>query len=466
MPPAVIRLFHHFLPDASSANHRSPLRRDLRASMGDATAYGGMVGLGETYLATFALAVGLGEVMAGLVGSVPLVAGGIMQMISPWAIRKLGSHKRWVVACAGVQALAFLPLILAAVWGSITGPAILAVATLYWAAGLATGPAWNTWIGTIVPSPVRPRFFGIRTRSQQAAVFFGFLIGGIALQWAGTDRVLMVYAGLFSAACLCRLISAWMLSRQSEPIPVPRQMRQIPLSRVFSHLRGKSGGQLLVYLVGVQAAVQMSGPYFTPFMFRKLNFSYGQFVALISVAFLVKIVAFPIWGRFAHRVGARKLLWIGGWGIIPMGASWVVSQDFKWLLFVQMAGGVTWAAYELAFFLLFFESIPEEERTSLLTVYNLLNTSAWVLGSLCGAAILFLMGGTFESYLWVFGLSSLGRGLALILLAKLPAVDVAADEVSIRTVAVRVNATSPDAPVLPSMPDQMVEPAGMTHESD
>ena len=331
------------------------LRRDLQASVGDATAYGGMVGLGETYLATFALAVGLGELMAGLVGSVPLVAGGIMQMISPWAIRKLGSHKRWVVICAGLQALVFVPLFLAAWWGTISGPAILAVATLYWAAGLATGPAWNTWIGTLVPPLVRPRFFALRTRSQQAAVFAGFLIGGIALEWAaGRDCVLAVYAGLFAAAGICRLVSAWALSRQSEPVPIPSRMRRIPLRELLGHLRGKSGGQLLLYLVAVQAAVQMAGPFFTPFMFRKLNIGYGHFVALISVAFLVKIVAFPIWGRVAHSVGARKLLWIGGWGIVPMSASWVVSQNFAWLLFVQMAGGVFWAAYELAFFLLVF----------------------------------------------------------------------------------------------------------------
>jgi MFS family permease len=432
--------------------------------MGDATAYGGMVGLGETYLTTFALAVGLGELMAGLLGSVPLVAGGIMQMISPWAIRKLRSHKRWVVACACVQALVFIPLIVAAVRGSISGPAILAVATLYWAAGLATGPAWNTWIGTIVPPLVRARFFAIRTRSQQASIFLGFLIGGIALQWAGTpDGVLMVYAVLFAFAGLCRLVSAWMLSRQSEPNPVPRRMRQIPFRELFAHLRGKSGGQLLVYLVGVQAAVQMSGPFFTPFMFRKLNFNYGQFVTLISVAFLVKMFAFPVWGRVAHRVGARKLLWIGGWGIIPMSVSWVISQNFYWLLFIQMAGGVTWAAYELAFFLLFFESIAEEERTSLLTVYNLLNTSAWVLGSLVGALILAVMGGTFESYLWVFGLSSVGRGLALFLLARLPSEvrseeDVPTEEMPVRTLNVRPNAASLDAPVLPGFSEEIPEP--------
>jgi MFS family permease len=441
-----------------TADQSPPLRRDLRASLGDATAYGGMVGLGETYLPTFALAAGLSELTAGLVGSLPLVAGGIMQMVSPWAIGKLKSHKRWVVLCAGFQALTFLPLLFAAMAGRISGTAILFVATLYWAAGLATGPAWNTWIGTLVPPLVRPRFFAIRTRSQQAAVFLGFLIGGLALQWAqSSERVLKVYAALFAAAGFCRLVSTWMLSRQSEPIAP--DMRRIPLRELVTHLRGRSGGQLLVYLVAVQAAVQMAGPFFTPFMFAKLNFGYGQFVGLISVAFLVKIVAFPIWGRVAHSLGARKLLWIGGLGIIPMSISWVVSQNYAWLLVVQMAGGVAWAAYELAFFLLFFESIEEKERTSLLTLYNLLNTSAFVVGALLGALVLNVLGGTYESYLWVFGLSSIARGFALVLLLRLSETDVVSDGLSIRTVAVRPNSASLDSPVLPTMPDQIPEPA-------
>ncbi len=34
--------------------------------------------------------------------------------------------------------------------------------------GLATGPAWNTWIGTIVPRSVRARFFSRRSRVSQA----------------------------------------------------------------------------------------------------------------------------------------------------------------------------------------------------------------------------------------------------------------------------------------------------------
>ena len=97
------------------------LRRDLRASLLDGASFGGMVGFGETFLPAFALAVGLSEMVAGVVSSAPLVAGGLMQLVSPVAVRLMHSHRKWVVLCAAVQAFAFLPLVMAALCGSI-GP--------------------------------------------------------------------------------------------------------------------------------------------------------------------------------------------------------------------------------------------------------------------------------------------------------------------------------------------------------
>ena len=138
--------------DLAPESRQMLLRRDLRASLSDGAGYGGMVGFGEIYFSAFALAIGLGELMAGLVASLPLLAGGILQTISPLAIRWLGSHKRWVVCCAAMQSLTFVPLIVAACRGHLSGIGLLWIAAVYWAAGLATGPAWNTWIGTIVPS--------------------------------------------------------------------------------------------------------------------------------------------------------------------------------------------------------------------------------------------------------------------------------------------------------------------------
>ena len=122
----------------------------MRLSIGEGSAYGVMVGVGETYLQAFVLAVGMGQVFAALIATVPQLTGSVLQLISPYAIRKIGSHRAWVVLCAGLQSLCFLPLILAALAGSISQTAVMFVASLYWATSLGTGPAWNTWQGTII----------------------------------------------------------------------------------------------------------------------------------------------------------------------------------------------------------------------------------------------------------------------------------------------------------------------------
>ena len=102
-----------------SPRRPTQLRSDLRAMSADASAFSVMVGIGETYLPAFALAVGVGEVAAGLLASVPPLAGAVLQLASPVAVRQLGSHRRWVVVCAVTQALSFVPLIAAALVGTI-----------------------------------------------------------------------------------------------------------------------------------------------------------------------------------------------------------------------------------------------------------------------------------------------------------------------------------------------------------
>src|SRR5262245_19494775 len=94
-------------------------RRDLQSILGDGLTYNVMVGIGETYLPAFALALGLGEVVAGLMATLPMLAGAAMQLATPWAIRRVGSHRIWVVGCACAQAVSFLPLMAIALAGHV-----------------------------------------------------------------------------------------------------------------------------------------------------------------------------------------------------------------------------------------------------------------------------------------------------------------------------------------------------------
>jgi hypothetical protein len=173
-------------PSTSPSRQLRPAltRTNLRASMADGATFGVMVGVGESYLAAFALAVGLGEISAGLVSSVPLLVGGILQLISLRAVAWFGSEKRWILFCATLQGLSFFPLVWAALSGSITLVPLLAIASLYWAGGLASGPPWNTWMESIVPARIRPSYFARRTRMSQICTLGGLVAGGTMLQWA------------------------------------------------------------------------------------------------------------------------------------------------------------------------------------------------------------------------------------------------------------------------------------------
>ena len=303
------------------------LKRDLRLSIGDGTAYGVMIGVGETYLQAFVLEIGKGEIFAALIATVPQLIGSLLQLISPTAVRLLGSHKWWVVFCAGFQGLCFFPLILAAWFGSISEPAVLLVASFYWATSLGAGPAWNTWQGTIIPRDIRARFFAKRARLCQLATLAGFLGGGFALKAAQAEgNAVPLFAILFGIAMACRAISTLCLSLQSEPFPIPPKMRFLSLGEQWHRFSRGSSGRLLVFAVGMQVGVYIAGPFFVPYMFKVLGFKYHHYAMLIGASFVAKFISLRYWGKLAHRTGAHRLLWIGSLGLVPLAAAQPVQR--------------------------------------------------------------------------------------------------------------------------------------------
>jgi hypothetical protein len=406
---------------AEESQHKASLARDLRLITADGAAWSWMVGLGETYLAAYALAVGLGQIASGLIATVPLLFGAMLQLISPTAVRWLKSHRAWVSGCCALQAVTLWILVALAWFGWANIPTVFAVAAVYWGAGLAGGPAWNTWVGRIIPPPMRARFFAQRTRLAQGCLLAGFVTGGIALDWGERNGILLAaLSGVFLAAGVARFISAILLALQSEPEGVGDGARTVGLVDFAQRCYSSNQGKLLLYLLSVQAAVQISGPFFNPFILRQLEYTYFAYMQLIGCAYAAKVVALPFCGAFAHRYGARTLLWVGGVGILPLSGMWLFSQDYWFLVTVQVVGGFFWAAYELAMCLLFFEAIHERERTSVLTNYNLGHAMAVCLGSLVGGLVLYTLDRSFTAYLCLFGISALARIGTVGLLARVP----------------------------------------------
>lgn len=430
------------------------VRRNLRASLVDGTAYSVQVGIGELYLAAFLLELTESQVASGLITTLPLFLGAMIQLVSPAMVRRLRSNRKWVVRCSVAQSLSMLPIAAAAFLGGMPLPILFLLVTLYWSAGLATGAAWTSWIGTIVPEPIRAHYFGYRNRWCQGGTLAGLLLGGAILrtaQAAGSaiasraelghwpegswivvplshlpeswiaraqdaNLPLVAFGVLFLITALCRGISAYFLWIETEKLPLRDLPEPISIRSVARTFGRSSAGRLLTYQCAFQVAAQIAQPFLNPFLLAQLKLPYDRYMLLIAAAYVGRMAALPSLGRLAKRIGERRLMLIAGIATVPLPLGWMVSTDSTLsvgiLLLTQFAFGVLMAAWELSTFLLLFESIDDRDRTQAISTFYVGNWLSGTTGSMVGGAVVRALAGPLGSvhaYWAIFGLSVLVR---------------------------------------------------------
>ena len=428
------------------------LRADLRAMTADGAAFSVMVGVGETYLVPFALALGIAAGQASLLATLPFLAGSLLQLVAPLGVRRLGSYRRWVVGCAALQALCFAPLVGAALFGAASPAVLFAVGAAYWGFGMATGPAWNAWVGTIVPPRLRARFFARRARVAQIALLVGIVAGGYGLELGERQgQVFAAFAALFVAAGVARLVSSRFLAGMSETPGLASRLEAIHVRGVLRQLRGRDAGRIVGWLLAMQVVVNVAAPFFAPYMLGPLGLSYDGFMLLTATSFVSRIAVLPLLGRLAERGRAARVLRLGALGIVPLPALWLVSDDFTYLLVLQAFAGCAWAAVELATLLVFFDALEQETRTSVLALYNAGSAAAVALGSLLGAGLFVALGSGAGAYAALFAVSSIARMATLPLLRAVAPPKPGPPTGELDTLAIRPSLGALQRPILSSL---------------
>jgi MFS family permease len=399
----------------------SDARWTLRASILDGSAWSVMCATGQDNIVVFAVALGLGDAFSGLLGSLPQVIGAVLQLTTPWGVARLGSHRTWTVACSFVQAISFAPLIFAAALGHASPVLLYVVASIYWFSGMACGSSWHTFMSQAVPRRARPRFFATRMRVMTVLLILATVANGLFIE-AGRRQghALGALATLFGIALLARVISSTYLSAQVERHPMPKGFRHVGLREFIARFAHGDSGRAIAFLLAMQFGLQMSGPFLQPYLLRRLNLenefsSYGIVMAALLVG---KIIALPLWGRMAHARRVDHLLWIGGLGLIPVPALWLISDSLWVAVLVQLYTGAVLAAFEYAGFLRVFETVRDSERTSVITWYQAMSSLAVLLGSLVGAKLLALGDAHHAGYAWLFLGATAARFAAIPLLIR------------------------------------------------
>jgi MFS family permease len=440
-------------PAKSKTHSLRDLPPNLLTSVYDVLAYSLMVGIGETYIAAYALSLGLSERSAGLVTVVPILIASVLQLVSHFGIRFFGSRQRWIVLCAIAQATALLYM--AATGAFIpkryASENLFIAASIYWTAALAAGPAWNSWITSIVQEKHRVSFFTQRSKYAQLATLVGLVTAGVILEFnPHGDKRIQVFVGLLSTAAACRYISAWFIATQKPKIRASRAViealgQAAQGSKLFANPQALP---IIAFMFMTQVAVQVSGPYFTPYMLDELSLSYGRYMILLAGVFLGRIVFANFFARINNRYGVKFLLAFGAIAIMPLPFGWLISDNFYYILALQFVAGIGWGAHELGFTLLLVEQLEENERSKILTIANLLNSIGMFVGSSAGAYILASTNPVQADYYKIFVVSSCARLIPILILPKLMDIPVRPRMIFTRILAVRASGLNIIKPII------------------
>lgn len=399
------------------------LRKDLRWSSKEGTSCCVMLGAGESSLSPFVLAAGHSAVSSGLIVTLPLFLGALLQNLAPGALQRLGSVRTWSVTMASLQGLCLLALSLGALFASLPLWVIFGLVSLYWAAGWSVGPAWNTWMDSVIPGRLRARFFARRNAFCMLVQWSTMMAASGLLMWAQKANVaVLAFAGLFALAGAARLYSASCMARQSEPVPLPPDYRVLSFAEAYARVRGNAAARPLIYMLGAQFSMTMAAPFFVPYLTEVRGIGYAGVMLCIAAAIFSRALLLPRLGRMAHQFGPRRLFALSGCGLATIPLFWLLpGLGLGGFLALQVLAGAFLAAYEMAVTLVYLEAVPVGDRTSVLTRFSVLNTFAMLAGSGFGGALLLLAGNGMAAYAGLFSLASLARLAALRLLAR-PAV--------------------------------------------
>jgi MFS family permease len=395
-------------------------RRALTLAIPEGALFAAMVGLAEAWFVVDAIRLGATPIEQAIVVGLPLFAGALGALTVVRCLTLRISRKALTVGCVLGQAAALLSVALLDVMDLQTPARLMLGASLYFAFGQGSAPAWVSWYGDVVPSQIRGAYFARRTRAVQYSTCAATVLAGLLLQafeprlafglrtegfWPALEAPGRGFFLIFLLAALFRASSAVLLCLSAAPEGSAMAGR----TRVLQFLRtsrGSNAWRIVTGAAGFQFTVFVSSPFFVPFMAEELGFSYFWLMVALATQIGLKGVFQGRVGGAIDRHGPRAIWLLAAilCALIPLPFLW--ADGLGWTMAAQVLSGIAWGSFEVALFVLLIDTTFKATRPHAVAAQSALTGAGQFGGSLVGGAFLAL---TDRSFRWLFALSVLLR---------------------------------------------------------
>jgi MFS family permease len=396
------------------------IEKSLKSSLWDGAFWSLTLGFSEIYFSPFALFLGATPLLLGILMSLPPLFGSLSQLLTPLAEKKIGSRKKLVLGGIGWQGIALLLMALIPFYQRTPLFLLFLLLSFYWVAWMIQFPAWQSWMGDLVPEKKRGFYFSKRNRIVHVVTFLSLIAAGAFLsRFQKQARPLEFgFLVLFLMGGAGRFLSFFAVKQQKD---LETNARDLPIPSFAQFIRRSprhSLGIFVLFSTFFSVAVNLSAPYFIPYFLEDLRFSYLQLMGLLAAMVASKFLFLPYWGRHSDLRGSRKPFILAAvlFSLNPF--FFLFFKNYYYLMAIQIFLGFGLGGFELLSFNFLLENTPPEERTTLVAYYETLVGIGTLVGSLLGGALLSFSLPVPKSYALLFLLSGIVR--ILLSLAFLP----------------------------------------------
>lgn len=363
----------------------------LMAAIFDGMYFCVMIGVGESFLSPFCIALGSDSLQTGILNSAPILIGALAQGLGLFLHRKGLPRKKIIVFSAILQGMSWFGLAWLSLFynnGSLRILILLILWIIYNSAGNLGGPSWNSLIGDLIPSRVRGSYFGFRNQRIGWITISTMLIGGWFLNNAKLiHQEFLGFTILFIIAGFARLKSAWWVNEYIEPGYQVHHEDHFTYFDFIKRAFSSNFAKFVLFFSSMNAVSSFSGTYFPLYALRELRLSYTVYSILIITQIMTQLICMQNWGRLCDEFGNRKILSICTLGICFSGTIWIISSNFYFMLFVQLYSGLFWAGFNLSGSNFLFDAVSPRKRAACATYMSITNSTFVFIGTILGGYV-------------------------------------------------------------------------------
>lgn len=363
-------------------------RKSLKCSVYDGAAFAVMDGMSASFLAPFAIALNASTHLIAALTYVPYLLGAFVQLLTAKIVEVLKDRRKIIVVTAFIHAILWVPLLLIPYVSPDKKYLLVVYVSLQTIFAEMMSPVWNSLIGDIVPVFERGRFFAFRNKVVGIVTFLSAIIAGLILNYFSPKSPFIGFGILFGVAFLARMLSGIFRSMMHNPSVQYKEGEKFSIVDFVRRMDKTNYGRFVTYIALFKFSVYIASPFFAVYMLRDLKFSYLQFTALIAFELVASFIAAGAWGKLIDKRGTKIVLYITGMltPLIPL--FWLFSNNFYYLIFVEMFSGASWAGFNLSSSNFIFDTVKPENRIRCVSYFKFFDSIAIVIGAFLGGLLL------------------------------------------------------------------------------